>query len=71
MRKKSGTGKAPAEQAHQGHPPCDPQAVFGRREGSRAIRQLRACLKIGLGGDSGIAANMIHTWDVDTQAAKP
>ncbi|MDR6305590.1 hypothetical protein GGQ85_003314, partial [Nitrobacter vulgaris] len=33
--------------------------------------RLRACLKIGLGGDSGIAANMIHTWDVDTQAAKP
>jgi multiple antibiotic resistance protein len=32
---------------------------------------LRACLKIELDRDSGVAANMIHTSDVDTQAARP
>lgn len=32
---------------------------------------LRACLEIGVYGDSRFASNMIHTLDVDRQAAGP
>ena len=35
------------------------------------VGALRACLRIVMDRDSRLAANMIHTSDVDPQAAKP